>query len=316
MTSDGAFSHDNVKSWTAKFKLLQQYDLMIIPVHVLARDHWILAVIDFKKKKTVIYDSIEMDITRPAHLEIHEHLMAWLTQEHQARDIPFDVKDWEAIRGQQTPQQGYGKDVGVDCGVFVIAYAMYLSTNRPFGFSQADMPSFRNWIAQTMIGYGIGNNTFDPMKDADALETNSSMDRWTLLVKDCASCPTGSKRKGGWVEPARMKLTKSSRNVPPPATIRTARGRQARKHKNTGMRDAAPTTARIWQPPLDALPRGIRNMGCSCSTATALQLCFHIAPLTRILQEPLPQPAAFLAVALQRYTTDNGPLDLQNLDPI
>ena len=57
-------------------------------------------------------------------------------------------------------------------------------------------------------------------------------------------------------------------------------------------------------------------MGCSCSAAAALQLCFHIAPLTRILQEPLPQPAAFLAVALQRYTTNTGPLDLQNLDPI
>ncbi len=245
MTSGGVFSHDNVKSWTANFKLLQQYDLMIIPIHVPARDHWILAVIDFKKKKTVIYDSIERDITRPDHLEIHEHLMTWLTQEHQARDIPFDAKDWEAIRGQQTPQQGYGKDVGVDCGVFVIAYAMYLSTNRPFGFSQADMPSLRNWIAQTMIGYGIGNNTFDPMKDADALETNSSsMDRWTLLVKDCANCPAGSKRKGGWVEPApRTKLTKASLNAPLPASISTARGRQARKHKNEGMRDTTPTTA-------------------------------------------------------------------------
>jgi hypothetical protein len=57
-------------------------------------------------------------------------------------------------------------------------------------------------------------------------------------------------------------------------------------------------------------------MGCSCPTATALQICFHIAPMARIWQEPLPQPAAFLAVALQRYITGNGPLDLQNLDSI
>ncbi len=113
-----------------------------------------------------------------------------------------------------------------------------------------------------------------------------------------------------------MKSTKASRNVPPPATIRTERGRQARKHKNSGMRDEAPTTTQICQPPLDDLPRGIRNMGCSCSTVTVLQLCFYIAPLTHILQDPLPQPATFLAVALQRYTMDNDPLDLQNLDPI
>ncbi len=320
MTSDGVFSHDNVKNWTAKFEILQQYDLMIIPIHVPARDHWILAVIDFKKKKTTIYDSIEQDITRPPHPEIHAHLMTWMTQEHQARNIPFDVNEWEAIRGQQTPQQGYGKDVGVDCGVFVIAYTMYLSTNRPFGFSQADMSSLLNWIEQTMIGYGIGNNTFDPMKDADALETNSSsMNRWTLLVKDCDICPTGSKRKGGWVEPApRTKLTKASPNVPPPVTISTARGRQARKHKSSGMRDTSPTAVQTWQPPLDALTRGIRNMGCSCSTGTvvALQLCFHIAPLTRILQEPLPQPAAFLVETLHRYTTGKGTLDLQDLIPM
>ena len=76
MTSDGVFSHDNVKNWTAQFKILQQYDLMIIPIHVPARDHWILAVIDFEKKKTTIYDSIEKDITRSAHPEIHAYLMA------------------------------------------------------------------------------------------------------------------------------------------------------------------------------------------------------------------------------------------------
>jgi Ulp1 family protease len=105
MTPDGVFSYDNVERWTNHFEILQHYDLMIIPVNIPARNHWVLAVLDFKKKNTVIYDSIERDITRPAHPEIHAHLIAWLTQEHQGRNIPFDVKDWEAIRGQQTPQQ-------------------------------------------------------------------------------------------------------------------------------------------------------------------------------------------------------------------
>jgi hypothetical protein len=76
MTSEGAFSYESVKSWTARSKILQEYDLMIIPIQVPTRDHWILSVIDFKKKKTTIYDSIEQDITRTAHPEIHEHLMA------------------------------------------------------------------------------------------------------------------------------------------------------------------------------------------------------------------------------------------------
>jgi Ulp1 family protease len=38
MTSTGTFSYENVKSWTAK-SILQEYDLMIIPINVLARDH-------------------------------------------------------------------------------------------------------------------------------------------------------------------------------------------------------------------------------------------------------------------------------------
>ena len=40
----------------------------------------------------------------------------------------------------------------------------------------------------------------------------------------------------------------------------------------------------------------------------------HYAP--RILQDPLPQPAAFLSSVLNRYTTGNDPLDLQDLIPI
>jgi Ulp1 family protease len=51
LTLNGTFSYNNVKRWTAKFNIFQQYDLFLTPIHVPARDHWILAVIDFKNKK-------------------------------------------------------------------------------------------------------------------------------------------------------------------------------------------------------------------------------------------------------------------------
>jgi hypothetical protein len=57
-------------------------------------------------------------------------------------------------------------------------------------------------------------------------------------------------------------------------------------------------------------------MGHSCATNTVLHLCFHIVPLARILQDPLPQPVAFLTSALNSYTTGTGPLDLHDLIPI
>jgi len=179
LTLGGVFSYDNVKRWTAQFDILQQYDLMLIPIHVPARDHWILAVIDLKNKKTMVYDSIEGDITRTTHPEIHEHLMAWLRQEHQARIIPFDVKEWEAIRGRQTPQQGYGKDVGVDCGVFVIAYAMYLSTNRPFEL----FVHHRDFVHLVQFYYGQSASRF-----------SQDFFYWNLKSNLVQHCPRNSKK--------------------------------------------------------------------------------------------------------------------------
>ncbi len=106
MTPDGGFSYDIVKRWTKKFEILQHYDLMIIPINIPARNHWVLTVIDLKQKKTVTYDSFETDTLRPTHPEIHAHLLPWLTREQQVRGIPFDSQDWKDVRGQQTPQQG------------------------------------------------------------------------------------------------------------------------------------------------------------------------------------------------------------------
>ncbi len=70
-------------------------------------------------------------------------------------------------------------------------------------------------IRDTSVTRVTNNNTFDPTKEADDLETHSNnMDRWTLLVKDCASCPTGSKRKGGYIASTpRRKLTMSRLSV-------------------------------------------------------------------------------------------------------
>ena len=64
MTHDGEFLYDNVKRWTTQFKILRDYDLMIIPINIPIRNHWVLTVINFNTKSTVIYDSFERDTTR------------------------------------------------------------------------------------------------------------------------------------------------------------------------------------------------------------------------------------------------------------
>ena len=48
--------------WTKKSNLDQDYDLMLVPVNI-SKHHWYLAVIDFKNKYTVTYDSYESKST-------------------------------------------------------------------------------------------------------------------------------------------------------------------------------------------------------------------------------------------------------------
>jgi hypothetical protein len=124
---------------------------------------------------------------------------------------------------------------------------MYLSTNRPFEFNQTDIPNLRNWIAQTMISFGIGNNTFAPTRDVDETGTyTNNMDRWTFLVKDFANWPTGSQRKGGYIAPPpRKRPTQTPPTIPPPEVTREVRRHQTRKLKIAGMPDKNPNVNQI-----------------------------------------------------------------------
>ena len=110
MTWENGFSYDSTKRWIDSSTILQN-DLILIPVHIPRRTHWVLAVIDLNKKCTVVYDSFEQDTTRntllPTHPEIHKNLLAWLVCVHQDQKSLFHPQDWKAINpfsnNQPTP---------------------------------------------------------------------------------------------------------------------------------------------------------------------------------------------------------------------
>ena len=110
--------------WTKKSNLDQDYDLMLVPVNI-SKHHWYLAVIDFKNKYTVTYDSYESkatwNTTTPAMQKTHSTLMMWLQERHE--DIyktPFPVEDWKHMSSftcmGHTPQQGTPSNTGVKVG--------------------------------------------------------------------------------------------------------------------------------------------------------------------------------------------------------
>jgi hypothetical protein len=95
-----------------------------------------------------------------------------------------------------------------------------------------------------------------------------NMDRWTSLTKDYSGRPPGSKSKDGYIPPPPKKILRSTQTRPtiPPLEVigKEERRRQTRKSKSAGTLDRNPgprNTEQVWQTPLEALPRGIRNMG-------------------------------------------------------
>jgi len=100
----------------------RDYDLILIPVNI-SKNHWYLAVIDFRHKYTVTHDSHESKVTRntttPAMPKTHSTLMMWLSKRHE--DIyksRFPAEDWKHVSSftcmGHTPQQGTPGDAGVD----------------------------------------------------------------------------------------------------------------------------------------------------------------------------------------------------------
>ena len=98
--------------------------------------------------------------------------MTWLDGEHRritrtstTPGRPLDRSQWRAINVSdwvgKIPRQGTpGTGVGVDCGLFTLAFAMELSLgHKTLEVQQSDILAMRNWIAHTMLHYGKQNDT-------------------------------------------------------------------------------------------------------------------------------------------------------------
>ena len=142
---------------------------MLIPI--IRNFHWYLGDIDFTNKVTAVLDSLESRKTAgkkvPARPETHEAIMTWLDGEHRritststTPGRPLDCSQWRPTNASdwvgKIPRQGTpGTGVGVDCGLFTLAFAMELSLgHKTLEVQQSDILAMRNWIAHTMLHYG------------------------------------------------------------------------------------------------------------------------------------------------------------------
>ncbi|XP_015782962.1 sentrin-specific protease 2 [Tetranychus urticae] len=128
--------HKALRRWTKKVDLFS-YDLILIPVHL--EVHWTLAAISMRDSTIKYYDSMAGN-----NRECLQFLLKYLEDElKDKKQQVLDASKWTCTIVKGIPQQ----ENGSDCGVFTCKYAERLSLDKPFDFSQKNIP----YIRQKMI---------------------------------------------------------------------------------------------------------------------------------------------------------------------
>lgn len=116
-----------------------ELDKILVPIHVIDRHHWILAVISMHDHTIDFYDSLcgtNID-------NVYKNLTNYLNIK--ATELQQQPVQWEKIVYQEVPQQTNK----YDCGAFVLAYMKQILDplfNGDFTFSQKDISCFRKRI--------------------------------------------------------------------------------------------------------------------------------------------------------------------------
>ena len=129
--------HRLVAAWTADIDTTHPNATIYIPLNV-GRRHWILLVVDNKKKKVFSLDSFGLE--RPGQ---RKNMLKWVEHEHMSKNVAFDRGKWSS-ESMEVPSQ----ENNFDCGPFVCLFAALLSHGQALNFTQADLPRLRerlNW---------------------------------------------------------------------------------------------------------------------------------------------------------------------------
>ena len=125
---------------------------IIIPVH--QPSHWVLAVVDLKRKVVSYYDSFlgrDEDVVRK--------LIKWVVDEAENKlEEKWDIADWKEEYPREIPRQMNGSD----CGMFMLSYARNIASftdkalaNNAFTFEQKDMVNLRRRLVLEVLKIGM-----------------------------------------------------------------------------------------------------------------------------------------------------------------
>jgi hypothetical protein len=129
----GGYMYSYVKRWSRRFDTFAM-DKIFCPINI-SNTHWTLAVIYVQQKRVRYIDSMSGSGRRYV-----DGLFRYLKEEHlDKKKAPLpDPESWSLEYGSDCPQQ----QNGVDCGVFTICAADYISDDLPLQYSQTEVSKY------------------------------------------------------------------------------------------------------------------------------------------------------------------------------
>ena len=138
LARNGDYNYKPVKKWCRKVDLTNVRTLCV-PHHI--GMHWTLTYVDIVNRTVTYYDSLGDNGG-----EYIAHVIKYMTDK-----FMIDAKEWTKVPRGGGPQQ----ENRVDCGVFVLKTADYISRGMTLDFTQVDIPNFRNELC-----FEIANGRF------------------------------------------------------------------------------------------------------------------------------------------------------------
>uniref|UniRef100_A0A8C5DDF8 Sentrin-specific protease 1-like n=1 Tax=Gouania willdenowi TaxID=441366 RepID=A0A8C5DDF8_GOUWI len=135
-----------VRRWTKKMDIFAK-DILLVPVHLGV--HWCLAVVDFRIKTIMYFDSMGSNDSETCHI-----LLDYLQQESKdKKNKVLDTSGWtlHSKARNEIPQQMNGSD----CGMFTCKYADYITKDKPISFTQKHMPYFRKRMVWELVNHKL-----------------------------------------------------------------------------------------------------------------------------------------------------------------
>lgn len=138
--TENGYTYANVRRWTKRKKVdVFALSRLIFGININGT-HWTMGIAKIPEREVQYWDP--MGATRT---DITDRILRYLADEHQdKKGAPLDVSQWRAT---PAPPDLPVQTNGVDCGAFLCANADYASENRPFDYTQEDMPAIRRRVA-------------------------------------------------------------------------------------------------------------------------------------------------------------------------